>query len=158
ECGLVETANFPIGNPNGHGKVAATVESSFCRMMSLERLTGGSRSRTLETSRRFPSMSAAIAPRLRTLRTIFLACAVNFFFAHTILFAQKTPQAQTAPQAPANEQKSTGEPLVFKSVVRRVVVDVVVTGPDGKPVHGLNREDFSVAEDGKAQRVLSFDV
>src|SRR5436305_7200389 len=48
--------------------------------------------------------------------------------------------------------------LVLKKTVRRVVVDVVVRGADGKPVHGLSAKDFSVLEDGKPQSVLSFDV
>src|SRR5258708_5632820 len=48
--------------------------------------------------------------------------------------------------------------LVLKKTVRRVVVDVVVRGSDGKPVQGLREKDFSVSEDGHQQRVLSFDV
>jgi hypothetical protein len=47
--------------------------------------------------------------------------------------------------------------IVFKSSVRQVVVDVVVTGSDGKPVSGLKADDFTVAEDGKSQKILSFD-
>jgi VWFA-related protein len=48
--------------------------------------------------------------------------------------------------------------MVIKENVRRVIVDVVVTDTSGLPVRGLARDDFSVAEDGKPQRVLSFDV
>jgi VWFA-related protein len=48
--------------------------------------------------------------------------------------------------------------MVIKENVRRVIVDVVVTDGSGRPVRGLTRDDFSVAEDGKPQRVLSFDV
>jgi VWFA-related protein len=53
---------------------------------------------------------------------------------------------------------TTGNVLVLKKTVRRVVVDVVVRGADGKPVRGLRAEDFSVIEDGQKQPVLSFDV
>jgi VWFA-related protein len=48
--------------------------------------------------------------------------------------------------------------LVLKKTVRRVVVDVVVRDSDGKPVHGLTAKDFTVSEDQKPQKVLSFDV
>ena len=43
--------------------------------------------------------------------------------------------------------------LVFKANARIVVLDVVVTGHDGKPVQGLHKEDFSIAEDGKPQQI-----
>jgi hypothetical protein len=48
--------------------------------------------------------------------------------------------------------------LFFKSIVNRVIVDVVVTDAKGEPVHGLSQHDFSVSEDGQSQRILSFDV
>ncbi len=54
-------------------------------------------------------------------------------------------------------EKQDGD-IIFKAAVRRVIVDVVVTGTDGKPVSGLKAADFSVAEDGKPQKVLSFDA
>lgn len=41
--------------------------------------------------------------------------------------------------------------------MRRVVVDVVVTDSHGAPKRGLSQQDFSVEEDGKPQRILSFD-
>ena len=47
---------------------------------------------------------------------------------------------------------------VFRSTVRRVPVDVVVQDKDGRPVLGLKQSDFIVQEDGKDQRILSFDV
>jgi VWFA-related protein len=40
---------------------------------------------------------------------------------------------------------------------RLVVLDVVVTGKDGKPVDGLTRKDFQVFEDGKSQSIRSFE-
>jgi VWFA-related protein len=42
--------------------------------------------------------------------------------------------------------------------VNRVILDVVVTDSEGRPVHGLARGDFSVTEDNVPQRVMSFDV
>ncbi len=47
--------------------------------------------------------------------------------------------------------------LVFKANARIVVLDVVVTGRDGKPVQGLHKEDFSIAEDGRPQQITSFE-
>ena len=38
---------------------------------------------------------------------------------------------------------------------RLVVLDVVVTGPDGRPVNNLTADDFRVFEDGKVQRIRS---
>ncbi len=40
---------------------------------------------------------------------------------------------------------------------RLVVLDVVVTDKAGNPVEGLTRDDFTVYEDGKAQRIASFE-
>jgi VWFA-related protein len=47
--------------------------------------------------------------------------------------------------------------LVFKANARIVVLDVVVTGHDGKPIQGLKKEDFAIAEDGKPQQITSFE-
>jgi len=47
---------------------------------------------------------------------------------------------------------------VIHQNVRRVVVDVVVSDANGKPVSGLTASDFSIAEDGKPQQVRAFDV
>jgi VWFA-related protein len=67
-----------------------------------------------------------------------------------LLLAQATSPTTTA-------QRSEKD-LVFKSVVNRVILDVVVTDSLGKPVHGLTQQDFSLAEDGQGQQILSFDV
>lgn len=48
--------------------------------------------------------------------------------------------------------------MVLHSTTRRVVVDVVVTGPDGKSVKGLTQQDFQVTEDRKPQSIRSFEV
>lgn len=87
--------------------------------------------------------SLPFRPRLHALLTIALLIA-----SASLLEAQ---EAQSSSTVPAGD-------LVFKSVVNRVVLDVVVTGPDGKPVHGLTQKDFSVDEDGLPQQILSFDV
>jgi VWFA-related protein len=76
--------------------------------------------------------------------------------------AQQSPAPQDAPPqsftvnaAPADDE----EPVVtIHSTTRRVVVDVVVTGADGKPVSDLNARDFTVYEDRKPQDVRSFEI
>ncbi|HEY4380137.1 MAG TPA: VWA domain-containing protein [Acidobacteriaceae bacterium] len=60
--------------------------------------------------------------------------------------------AQTAAPAPGTTPQST---LTLNS--RLVVLDVVVTDSAGKPVDGLNAGDFQVFEDGRLQRIQSFE-
>lgn len=55
-------------------------------------------------------------------------------------------------------QAQADNSYVFRSTVRRVPVDVVVLDKDGNPVRGLKKDDFIVQEDGKSQKVLSFDA
>jgi VWFA-related protein len=61
-----------------------------------------------------------------------------------------------AQEQPGRSQSSSG--ILFKQSVRRVILDVVVTDSMGRPVRDLTEKDFAVTEDGKPQRVLSFDV
>ena len=106
---------------------------------------------------------------------------VILFTGSVVLMAQQNPgppsSSQSVPttehsspvssQPDAASQSFTAEPMdpqsqepafVLQSTTRRVVVDVVVTGPDGKPVTGLKQADFTVAEDGKPQSVHGFEV
>ncbi len=62
---------------------------------------------------------------------------------------------QPAPELPTEAQEST---LTIRQTVRRVIVDVMVRDANGKPVHGLTANDFSITEDKQPQRILSFDV
>jgi VWFA-related protein len=68
----------------------------------------------------------------------------------------QSPSSQT-PASP-NAQRKEPSGLVIHQSVRRVIVDVVVSDSNGKPVSGLTADDFSIAEDGRTQRVRSFDV
>ena len=45
---------------------------------------------------------------------------------------------------------------ILRVTTRLVLVDVVVTDKDGKPVKGLARDDFRILEDGKPQRISAF--
>lgn len=55
------------------------------------------------------------------------------------------------------EQNSTDQNPTLRLQVRRVPVDVVVQDKNGNPVRGLKKSDFIVKEDGKEQRVLTFE-
>jgi VWFA-related protein len=64
-------------------------------------------------------------------------------------------QSFTVKPGTLDEQEA---PFVFRTTTRRVVVDVVVTGPDGQPVPDLTEKDFTVSEDHKPQSVRAFEV
>src|SRR6187402_382204 len=44
----------------------------------------------------------------------------------------------------------------FRTGIDIVQIDVTVLGPDGKPIHGLVREDFTLLEDDEPQEILGF--
>jgi VWFA-related protein len=67
------------------------------------------------------------------------------------LVGQPAPALPTDPEAQAPA-------VTIRQTVRRVIVDVMVRDANGKPVHGLTADDFSITEDKEPQRVLSFDV
>jgi|SRR5580658_4049647 VWFA-related protein len=91
-------------------------------------------------------MSAAFAIRIRLLLiAVLLACPARF------VCGQQNPKSLPTTQPESNN-------FLFKSVVNRVVLDVVVTDSQGKPVHGLTQQDFSVTEDGRPQQILTFDI
>lgn len=65
-----------------------------------------------------------------------------------------------APMLPLFAQAPAGAPSqtpLLKSETRDVVVDVVVTKSNGKPVHGLEKRQFQVYEDGKPQDIDFFE-
>jgi VWFA-related protein len=55
----------------------------------------------------------------------------------------------------AQPDKNTGR--VFKTTARIVVLDVVVTGKNHRPLAGLHQQDFQVAEDGQSQSIHYFE-
>jgi VWFA-related protein len=64
-----------------------------------------------------------------------------------------------SPGLPAqNAQSQSGQGnYTFHSTSELVLVNVVVRDKSGTPVKGLTRDDFTVLEDGKAQKLASFD-
>ena len=89
------------------------------------------------------------------LRAAILPLGLALLLADPLL-AQRNPHPIPTPRTSSAQQPSNQ--FTFKLDVNRVVVDVVVTDSNGKPVRGLTKQDFSVFEDGGPQNVLSFDV
>jgi VWFA-related protein len=110
----------------------------------------------------------------RYLRSFFrLLPDLLLFAASASLAAQQSPATPTESKSAPSSQPDSGpqsftvqpidpqsqEPaFVLQSTTRRVIVDVVVTGPDGKPVTGLTQADFTVSENGKPQSVREFEI
>ncbi|HET9837078.1 MAG TPA: VWA domain-containing protein [Candidatus Angelobacter sp.] len=74
--------------------------------------------------------------------------------------APNTAQTQDKPSGQQTETAGKAAPVyesatVLKTITRLVVVDVVVTDKNG-PVAGLERDDFTLLEDGKPQQVRVF--
>jgi VWFA-related protein len=103
---------------------------------------------------------------LRRLLAVFGAASLL-----TAPLGAQTPQAQPPQQsqqqqAPAvNPRQGPAPPLTplprdkatIRSAVDLVEIDAQVTGRDGKPIKGLNQEQFTVTEDGKAQKISTFE-
>jgi hypothetical protein len=67
-----------------------------------------------------------------------------------------TAVAQTAPQTPTPPPgtPSTAPAAVFKSTSALVLVDVIVSNPQGA-VRGIPRGQFHLFEDGKEQKLIA---
>lgn len=80
----------------------------------------------------------------------------------TVLLAQQAPPQQAPPPTPATQQPADPQPPdraqqpPIRTGINFVRVDVIVSDGKGQPVTDLKAEDFSVAEDGKPQKVESF--
>jgi VWFA-related protein len=88
------------------------------------------------------------------LRTRLVPCCLLLGYCAQA-FTQSGP---SSPVSTNSDLRNSKPGLVFKSTVRRVIVDVVVSDSLGRPVSGLTAGDFGISEDGKAQTIRSFDV
>jgi VWFA-related protein len=92
----------------------------------------------------------------------FLVCLLLVAFAAIV-----TPQSSASPQSTETKSQAKGESTgqkpapvyesatVLKTITRLVVVDVVATDKNG-PATGLERENFTILEDGKPQQIRVF--
>jgi VWFA-related protein len=66
------------------------------------------------------------------------------------------PPATARPAAQQESQTVYESATVLRAVTRLVVLDVVATDKDGRPVTDLTVDDFKVMEEGKEQKVRAF--
>jgi len=106
----------------------------------------------------------------RPLRVLQTVLVISTFPFTNLAGAQKTAPRSTPPQVIGDFNRSA-EPnidkiayqaydkklLTFSSKPSYVLVPVVVTGKDGKPVTGLTKEAFRVQENGKDRTIASVD-
>ncbi len=91
-------------------------------------------------------------------RRVFAALILPVTLAITLApggFAQN-PQ-QVPPPPPPAPQVSPNNKATIRSAVELVQVDVEVTDKNGKPVKALRQDQFAVSEDGKEQKISTFD-
>jgi len=67
----------------------------------------------------------------------------------------QNPQQPAPPPAPP--QVSANQKGTIRTAVNLVEVDIEVTDREGKPLKGLRQDQFSISEDGKDQKVSTFD-
>jgi len=72
-----------------------------------------------------------------------------------LLMTCLTAQQQPSPQTPAANKGD--DRFKFKVASELVLVNVVARDKQGKPITDLKRDDFTILEDGKPQRISSFD-
>jgi len=94
------------------------------------------------------------AAMLRGARSLLVGAIVAGSAGMLLGQSSRTPSSSSSIKP---QQTPSGTPL-FKSSVRRVILDVVVSDSLGRPVSGLTAHDFSVSEDGRLQAIRSFDV
>jgi VWFA-related protein len=69
-----------------------------------------------------------------------------------------SPQTPESPAPAPSASPAEAQAPSFPSQVEQVTVDVVVTDKKGTPITGLGRQDFTLAEDGDAQSIASFEA
>jgi len=93
-------------------------------------------------------MTASVLLRTRILLAIL--------FLATVGVHGNPASAQSSDTSNSHDTESNG--FIIHQNVRRVVVDVVVSDSNGRPVSGLVANDFYIAEDGQPQHIHSFDL
>lgn len=78
------------------------------------------------------------------------------YFATCLLLCAAGMAAQPG-RSDAQRTSAPNPQPVLRLEVRRVPVEVVVTDSHGNPVHGLKRNEFFLSEDGKPQRIRTFE-
>jgi VWFA-related protein len=84
------------------------------------------------------------------MRAVSPVLTALFFCSSLSGFAQQGASSSPLPPPPESATSSTGDSG------RRITLDVVVTDKSGKPVPGLQQQDFTVLDDKQPQKILSF--
>lgn len=80
------------------------------------------------------------------------------FYAHVGAFLLLSLQVIARPSLSGAQQPARGDgPYTVQKSVRRVVLDVVVSGEDREHVRGLSARAFSVYDNGRPEKILSFE-
>ena len=58
---------------------------------------------------------------------------------------------------PNGQRQNPRDVTTIRTYSNLVVIDVVVTGSDGKPVHGLTKDAFTLLENNKEQVIRHFE-
>ena len=74
----------------------------------------------------------------------------------TVLAILLATQLAFAAQTPSRRAPVQHKPSVLRATVNLVVIDVEVTDSSGRPVKGLQASDFTLYENGKAQKISTF--
>ena len=59
-------------------------------------------------------------------------------------------------QTPAPEPPGNRSPVTLRTTTRLVQINVIVHNKKGEPVEGLNKEDFTILDQGKEQQIAAF--
>jgi VWFA-related protein len=104
--------------------------------------------------------AAPLTPESLRVRTMGSAEGLTAAQATQQPAGQSPPQtpAPTPPPATPPPNADPQQPPRIRTGINYVSVDVIVTDKDGQPVLDLNKDEFSVSEDGKPQKVDAFSV
>ena len=93
-----------------------------------------------------------------------LCTCVTFYFG-VLNLAYAQPDFESLPKGPPPDVQTVPEgpiPMISGDARDRpeglIKLDVMVTDAAGKPAVGLNASDFRLLEDGREQKILSFDA
>jgi len=80
-------------------------------------------------------------------------CAISIMFASGMAFSQSAPPV--VPASPASTQ-NPGEAPALRFMVRLIQVTVIAEDGEGRPVSDLKREDFTLRDNGQAEKLSFF--
>src|SRR5262245_51595442 len=87
---------------------------------------------------------------------MLLSIRRSFYLALLALITTMLSSSAQSPGSPAAQQPASPASPALRVTTRLVVVDVVAVDHKGAPVTDLQEEDFSLLEDGSAQKIRVF--